>query len=104
MSFSLTLPTCLSRNRGFPCISEPRNGARFTSKGVNKRLMRKLRKTFLECLSDIYDAEKQLLKALPKMSQAAKNESLKAGFEQHLNETKGHVQRIEQVFESLGEE
>ena len=43
--------------------------------------MSKLYETFLDGLSDIYDAEKQLLKALPKMSQAAENESLKAGFE-----------------------
>src|SRR4029077_12159532 len=69
----------------------------------NKGLMSKLYETFLDGLSDIYDAEKQLLKALPKMSQAAENESLKAGFETHLAETEGHVARIEEVFETLGE-
>jgi len=65
--------------------------------------MSKLRETFLSGLADIYDAEKQLVKALPKMAQAAENESLKAGFETHLSETKGQVERIEQVFKALGE-
>jgi ferritin-like metal-binding protein YciE len=65
--------------------------------------MSNLRETFIDGLSDIYDAENQLLKALPKMSQAAQNESLKAGFDTHLKETKGHVQRLEQIFEQLNE-
>jgi ferritin-like metal-binding protein YciE len=65
--------------------------------------MNNLRETFIDGLSDIYDAENQLLKALPKMSQAAQNESLKAGFDTHLTETKGHVQRLEQVFRQLDE-
>jgi ferritin-like metal-binding protein YciE len=62
-----------------------------------------LRDTFLDGLADIYDAEKQLTKALPKMVQAAKNESLKAGFENHLTETEGHIGRLEEVFEIFGE-
>jgi len=65
--------------------------------------MSKLNETFLSGLSDIYDAEKQLLKALPKMAQAAENESLKAGFETHLKETQEHVSRLDQIFESLDE-
>jgi ferritin-like metal-binding protein YciE len=65
--------------------------------------MSNLRETFIDGLSDIYDAENQLLKALPKMAQAAENESLKSGFETHLTETKGHVQRLEQVFKLLDE-
>lgn len=63
--------------------------------------MSKLNETFVSGLSDIYDAEKQLTKALPKMSRAAENESLKSGFETHLNETREHLKRIEQIFESL---
>ena len=47
-------------------------------------------------------AEKQLLKALPKMAKAASNEDLKAGFEEHLEQTKVHVERIEKVFKLLG--
>jgi ferritin-like metal-binding protein YciE len=65
--------------------------------------MSTLRKTFLHELSDIYDAEKQLLKALPKMAKAAKNGELKAGFQTHLNQTEGHVSRLEEVFEAFGE-
>jgi ferritin-like metal-binding protein YciE len=65
--------------------------------------MSTLRETFLDELSDIYDAEKQLLKALPKMAKAAKNGQLKAGFQTHLNETEGHVSRLEEVFEAFGE-
>lgn len=65
--------------------------------------MSNLRETFIEGLSDIYDAENQLLKALPKMSQAAEDESLKAGFDTHLKETQGHVQRLKQIFGQLGE-
>jgi ferritin-like metal-binding protein YciE len=62
-----------------------------------------LRDTFLDGLADTYDAEKQLTKALPKMVQAAKNESLKAGFENHLTETESHIGRLEEVFEIFGE-
>jgi ferritin-like metal-binding protein YciE len=65
--------------------------------------MNTLRNTFLEELADIYDAEKQLLKALPKMAKAAENEELRAGFEEHLSQTEGHVNRLEQVFEAFGE-
>lgn len=62
-----------------------------------------LRETFLEELKDLYDAEKQLIKALPKMAKAAEHEELRAAFESHLEETQGHVQRLEQVFETFGE-
>ena len=64
--------------------------------------MSTLRESFLDELADIYDAEQQLVKALPKMAEAAKNASLRAGFEMHLNETYRHVQRLEQVFEMFG--
>ena len=52
-------------------------------------------------LKDLYSAETQLVKALPKMAKAATHEDLKAGFEEHLEQTKGHVQRLEQIAESL---
>lgn len=65
--------------------------------------MSTLRETFLEELSDIYDAENQLVKALPKMARAAKNADLKAGFEKHLKETQEHVNRLEQVFDAFDE-
>jgi ferritin-like metal-binding protein YciE len=57
----------------------------------------------LDEVKDLLSAEKQLVKALPKMAKAATNEELKAGFEQHLEETKQHVERLEKVFTSLGE-
>ncbi|CAN7580585.1 ferritin-like domain-containing protein [Devosia sp. LjRoot3] len=57
---------------------------------------------FLDTLKDIYYAEKQIVKALPKMAKAAQSAELKAGFEQHLVETEGHVERLEQVFELIG--
>lgn len=53
-------------------------------------------------LKDIYDAEKQLTKALPKLAKKASNEELRDALEQHLQQTKGHVERLEQIFEQLG--
>jgi ferritin-like metal-binding protein YciE len=57
---------------------------------------------FLDTLKDIYYAEKQIVKALPKMAKAAQSDELKSGFEQHLEESEGHIERLEQVFEMLG--
>jgi len=57
---------------------------------------------FAHQLQDIYYAEKQLVKALPKMADKATDKQLKEGFLTHLEETKVHVQRLEQVFKSLG--
>jgi ferritin-like metal-binding protein YciE len=65
--------------------------------------MSKLRETFLEELADLYDAERQLIKALPKMAKAAEHDELRAAFESHLHETEEHVNRLEQVFEHFGE-
>jgi ferritin-like metal-binding protein YciE len=73
------------------------------SKQMEKGFMNTLQNTFLETLADIYDAEHQLTKALPKMAQAAENESLRAGFETHLSETESHISRLEDVFEIFGE-
>jgi ferritin-like metal-binding protein YciE len=63
--------------------------------------LKTLQDLFHHELKDLYSAETQLLKALPKMAKAATNEDLKAGFEEHLEQTKGHVQRLEQIAESL---
>lgn len=59
---------------------------------------------FHETLKDIYYAENQILKALPKMAEAANSEDLKAAFEKHHAETQGQIDRLEQVFEIIGEE
>ena len=56
---------------------------------------------FVHELKDIYHAEKQLVKALPKLAKASSSADLRSGFEQHLEETKGQVERLEQVFRSL---
>jgi ferritin-like metal-binding protein YciE len=53
-------------------------------------------------LKDLYSAENQLVKALPKMAKAATNEELKAGFEEHLEQTKQHVERLNEIAEQLG--
>ena len=60
--------------------------------------MKDLNELFLEELADIYDAEKQLVKALPKMAQAAHSQELQSAFEDHLEQTQQHVQRVEEVF------
>lgn len=62
-----------------------------------------LHDAFIDELRDTYDAEKQLTKALPKMAKAASSPDLKAAFEAHLEETRGQIERLEQVFEGLGE-
>jgi ferritin-like metal-binding protein YciE len=58
---------------------------------------------FLDTLKDIYYAEKQILKALPKMAKAAQSEDLQAAFEKHEGETEQQIDRLEQVFKSIGE-
>lgn len=65
--------------------------------------MESLRDLYLDELRDLYSAENQLLKALPKMAKAATSEDLKQAFTDHLEETKGHVQRLEQLFKKLDE-
>jgi ferritin-like metal-binding protein YciE len=62
-----------------------------------------LHDAFIDELRDSYDAEKQLTKALAKLAKASSNPQLRQAFESHLEETQGHVERLEQVFESLGE-
>jgi len=62
-----------------------------------------LHDAFLDELRDAYDAEKQLIKALPKLARAAESDELRTAFQTHLQETQGHAQRLEQVFASLGE-
>jgi ferritin-like metal-binding protein YciE len=61
-----------------------------------------LHELFVDELKDIYDAEKQLTKALPKMAKAADSEDLRAGFEEHLEITRMQVNRLEEIFKSLG--
>jgi ferritin-like metal-binding protein YciE len=60
-----------------------------------------IRDLLIDEMQDLYDAEKQLVKALPKMVKAASNEELSQAFAGHLEQTKGHVQRLEQAFQML---
>lgn len=60
-------------------------------------------KLFMNELKDLYSAEKQITKALPKMAKAATSEELRQAFETHLEETRGHIERLERVFEIMGE-
>ena len=62
-----------------------------------------LHDAFIDELRDLYDAEKQLTKALPKLAKASSNPDLRGAFESHLEETRGHVERLEEVFGSLDE-
>jgi ferritin-like metal-binding protein YciE len=62
-----------------------------------------LHDAFIDELRDAYDAEKQLTKALPKMAKAASSAELQAAFEEHLEETRGQIERLEQIFATLEE-
>ena len=63
-----------------------------------------LKDLYLEQLRDLYSAETQLVEALPKMAEAASLPALRKGFEDHLRQTEGHVQRLEKIFTSLDED
>ena len=63
---------------------------------------KKLDDLFYDTLKDIYYAERQILKALPKMARAATDPKLKQAFEKHKEETQGHVERLQEVFEIIG--
>ena len=65
--------------------------------------MESVRELLLDEMKDLYDAEKQLVKALPKVVKASSNADLREAFENHLEETRGHVQRLERAFEMMGE-
>ena len=62
-----------------------------------------LQELYVDELRDLYNAETQLVKALPKMAKAASNDQLREAFQEHLRQTSEHVSRLEQIFEQLGE-
>lgn len=64
--------------------------------------LQSLNDLFVEQLQDLYSAETQLVQALPKMASAASHEELRDAFEQHLAETRGHVERLQRIFSELG--
>jgi ferritin-like metal-binding protein YciE len=65
--------------------------------------MEDLRDLYVDQLRDLFNAENQLIKALPKMAKAASNEQLSQSFLDHLEETKGHAERLKEIFSELGE-
>jgi ferritin-like metal-binding protein YciE len=95
---------------GFPFFPSIHRPAEFPSEGQPPRATSKettmptkdLNALFLDTLKDIYYAEKQIYKSLPKMAKAAASEQLRAAFEKHHDETEGQIERLEQVFELLG--
>jgi ferritin-like metal-binding protein YciE len=70
--------------------------------GLFSKDIKTMNDLFVHQLQDIYYAEQQLVKALPKMADKATEKELKQGFLTHLDETRTHVQRLEQVFQTLG--
>lgn len=70
---------------------------------TNSGMDQELHQLFLSELADVYNAEQQLTKALPKMAKAAETDELREAFESHLEETKEHASRLEQVVENLDE-
>ncbi len=61
-----------------------------------------LEKLYIDQLRDIYSAEKQLVRALPKMAKAASSPELRSALQDHLEKTRGHVERLEEIFHELG--
>src|SRR5438552_1479331 len=98
-------------NRADDLISRIRRPARSRSFSTNKSnitnrknmKLNTLHELYVDELRDLYNAESQLLKALPKMAKAASATELKQAFEQHLEQTKGHVNRLTQIFDELDE-
>jgi ferritin-like metal-binding protein YciE len=89
--------------RNSPRCRVPRT-KRMRAMGLFTRDIKTMNDLFVHQLQDIYYAEKQLVKALPKMAEKATDQQLKQGFLTHLDETKTHVQRLEQVFQMHGAE
>jgi ferritin-like metal-binding protein YciE len=88
--------------RPAPAFPNKQEEGRAQAMGFFSKDIKTLDDLFVHTLRDIYYAEKQIEKALPKMIDKATNPELKAGFEKHLQETKGHIERVEQVFEMHG--
>src|ERR1700710_929464 len=82
--------------------SPHRSNYSLSSGGESTMKLKSLQDLYVEQLRDLYNAENQLVKALPKMAKAASNEQLSQSFLDHLEETKGHVERLKEIFERLG--
>ena len=93
----------MSKQRSKGSSASSRNKSEISQRGEGGQMNNDLHELFLDELADVYSAEQQLTKALPKLAKTAKNDELREAFEQHLEETENHVARLDQVFESLGE-
>ena len=80
-----------------------RRTASTSAENQNSNMDNDLHELFLEELADVHNAEQQLTKALPKMAKTAESDELREAFEEHLEETREHVSRLEQVAKSLDE-
>jgi ferritin-like metal-binding protein YciE len=96
-----TFPSCSRCKRTVLTTSESKQKRKGKVKGIMN--LETLKELYVSELRDLYNAENQLVKALPKMAKGASSDELKEAFEKHLEQTKGHVQRLEEVFEELGE-
>jgi ferritin-like metal-binding protein YciE len=81
-------------------VNLPRNQKPKQGKKIMK--LDSLRTLWIEEMRDLYNAESQLVKALPKMAKKASNPELREAFENHLEETRNHVERLEEIFSRLG--
>src|SRR6266567_4706592 len=93
--------TCAGREEAAPFRVPSTEGQ---AMGIFSKDIKTMNDLFVHQLQDIYYAEQQLVKALPKMAEKAADKQLKQGFLTHLDETKTHVQRLEQVFQMHGAE
>jgi ferritin-like metal-binding protein YciE len=91
------------RNREAPKSSFQRQSRKISQHQEMKMPSNGLRELYIDELKDLYSAENQLVKALPKLAKAATSDELRQGFEEHLEQTKEHVQRLEEIFEMLNE-
>jgi len=86
-----------------PAREQSRRAIKLNNQTGENMKLDTLKKLYVEELRDVYNAEQQLVKALPKMAKAASSDELREALELHLDETKGHVERLDQIFESLDE-
>lgn len=95
------MKTTSSNRSSKPAAKAPSSNA--PDANASEEMDSDLHDLFLDELADLLSAETQLTKALPKMAKAAESDHLAEAFRSHLEETKGHVERLKQVFTSLGE-
>jgi ferritin-like metal-binding protein YciE len=95
--------TTSSRNRNSTTRRTQARRGQNDQQNSGEGMENSLHELFLEELADIYNAEHQLIKALPKMAKAAESDELRQAFEDHLQETQNQISRLDEVFQALGE-